>query len=191
MMPKGLQAPSTKSMQPRFFPQSASWNALRPNPLFQCSYTHTRRDAGDVHMHISGIPSELYRSLGSAFCLVSLFRRERNSLKKAVNNFAHSSSNTPPVTPGAWLYGNAKRFTTEPQEPAFWSFAPNTTRGIRALIIAPAHIGQGSNVTYSVHCHRRQPPNARQAPSIASNSAWQSAFFPTSRRFRPRAITRS
>ena len=72
-----------------------------------------------------------------------------------------------------------------------WSFAPNTTRGIRALIIAPAHIGQGSNVTYSVHCHRRQPPNARQAPSIASNSAWQSAFFPTSRRFRPRAITRS
>ena len=111
--------------------------------------------------------------------------------KKAVSNPAHTSSNTPPVTPGAWLYGNAKRFTTEPQEPAFWSFAPNTTRGIRALIIAPAHIGQGSNVTYSVHCHRRQPPNARQAPSIASNSAWQSAFFPTSRRFRPRAITRS
>ena len=43
-------------------------------------------------MHISGIPSELYRPLGGTLP-ASLFRRERNSLKKAVA-IPHTSSNT-------------------------------------------------------------------------------------------------
>ena len=37
--------------------------------------------------------------------------------------------------------------------------------------IAPAHIGQGSSVTYMSHCHKRHPPSFLHAESIASISA--------------------
>ena len=42
-------------------------------------------------------------------------------------------------------------------------------------MIAPAHIGQGSSVTYRSQRWSRQPPSLRQALWIASISAWQSA----------------
>ena len=39
---------------------------------------------------------------------------------------------------------------TLPQEPVTASRAPKTRQGMRELIIAPVHIGQGSSVTYIV-----------------------------------------
>src|ERR1700749_4370814 len=52
---------------------------------------------------------------------------------------------------------------TLPAAPALGSVAPNTTRGTRASTIAPAHIAQGSSVTYRVASSTRQLPNARGA----------------------------
>lgn len=46
----------------------------------------------------------------------------------------------------------------EPAQPAFGFMAPITTLGMRACTIAPAHIWQGSRVTYMVHSSRRQSP---------------------------------
>ena len=83
------------------------------------------------------------------------------------------------------------RSTRLPAAPDFESHAPKTTRGRCAFKIAPAHMGHGSSVTYSVHCHSRQPPSVRQASPMASSSAWASAVFPFSRRLRPRPTMRS
>ena len=59
---------------------------------------------------------------------------------------------SPAATPAGhlawWLSrGSAKRSTTEPQAPVLGSRAPNTSRAMRACMIAPAHIAQGSSVT--------------------------------------------
>src|SRR5699024_11603098 len=58
-----------------------------------------------------------------------------------------------------------------PVQPAFGSLAPYTIRGILDWTIAPAHIGQGSSVTYNVQSSKRQLPIYSFAALIASNSA--------------------
>ena len=55
--------------------------------------------------------------------------------------------------------------------PALASVAPYTRREMRADIIAPAHIGHGSSVTYSVQPVRRQRESFRPASRIARISA--------------------
>ena len=77
---------------------------------------------------------------------------------------------------------------TLPTEPVFSSFAPYTTVDMRALIIAPAHMGQGSSVTKSAQPERFQAPSAAQAARMASTSAWAVASRFSSRRLRPRPI---
>ena len=57
---------------------------------------------------------------------------------------------------------------------------------MRELMSAPAHIGHGSSVTYRSQRCSRQPPSFLHAFSMASISAWCSAFFFVSRRLRPR-----
>ena len=54
---------------------------------------------------------------------------------------------------------------------------------------APAHIGQGSSVTYSVQPLSLHPPKVEQALSIASISACAVAFFSFSRRLYALEIT--
>ena len=104
------------------------------------------RSAADLH----------YPCKGSIHCRRRSRRRAKNSFKMP----AHSSSKTPLVTWGLWLYGIENKSTREPQEPAFGSDAPYTILGSLALITAPAHMGQGSSVTYNVHCQSRHPPQS-------------------------------
>src|SRR5699024_8946184 len=59
---------------------------------------------------------------------------------------------------------------------------------MRELMMAPAHMGQGSRVTYRVHPVSRQEPTAAQATLMASTSAWAVARPSASRRLRPRPI---
>ena len=54
---------------------------------------------------------------------------------------------------------------------------PQTTRGIRASTMAPAHIGQGSLVTYRMLSVNRQSPAALAACVIARISAWAVGSF--------------
>ena len=108
-------------------------------------------------------------------------RRARRSLKNACSSSPASSARRPFSTFGWWLKGMANRSVTLPQQPAFASAAPYTTRRMRLLRMAPAHMGQGSSVTNSSHSHSRQPPSFLQAASMASSSAWCRAFFSVSR----------
>src|SRR3954454_3612239 len=80
---------------------------------------------------------------------------------------------------------------TEPDAPALGSDAPNTTRGIRASTIAPAHIAHGSSVTSSTaSACILQPSRTRAAASrIASTSAWAVGSPLTSRSFGAAATT--
>src|SRR5699024_10265191 len=83
------------------------------------------------------------------FCL-------RISLKKFVSIVPHSSASTPLVT----LDWRLKRFSLHkfmsvPVQPAFGSLAPYTIRVILDCTISPAHIGQGSSVTYYVKSYKR------------------------------------
>ena len=52
-------------------------------------------------------------------------------------------------------------------------------------MIPPAHMGQGSRVTYSSQPSSRQLPSRAQAARMASNSAWAVASPRSSRRLRP------
>ena len=54
--------------------------------------------------------------------------------------------------------------------------------------MAPAHMAQGSSVTYSRQPESRQPPSAAAAARIASISAWAVGSPVASRRLRPRAM---
>ena len=65
-----------------------------------------------------------------------------------------------------------------PAAPPFASAAPKTPRATRVCTIAPAHIGQGSFVTYKVQSVRRQSPTASSADVNASISACAVAFDP-------------
>ncbi len=89
----------------------------------------------------------------------------------------HSSSSIPNSTIGLWLkLGLSNRFITEPQQPIFKSFAPITTLSILELIMAPAHMGQGSKVTYKVQSMRRQFFKFLLASFMANISAWPKGF---------------
>ena len=72
-------------------------------------------------------------------------------LKNDCNIFLHSSSRTPRLTDIWWLnIDSDERSKVDPQTPLLKSEAPKTTLSIRAWIIAPMHIVQGSKVTYKV-----------------------------------------
>ena len=74
-----------------------------------------------------------------------------SSLKNCFNSCWLSSSKTPPTTSTRWFKRDSfAKSSTDPQAPAFGSLAPKTTRGIRARIIAPRHMAQGSSVTKRV-----------------------------------------
>ncbi len=74
---------------------------------------------------------------------------------------------------GRWFSaGSARTSRTLPAAPALGSRVPNTTSGMRARTIAPAHIAQGSRVTKRVVPGSRQPPSSSAAARIASSSAW-------------------
>src|SRR5699024_4266032 len=99
------------------------------------------------------------------FCL-------RISLKKFVSIVPHSSASTKLVTFDWTLKRfSSHKFMSVPVQPAFGSLAPYTIRGILDWTIAPAHIGQGSSVTYNVQSSKRQLPIYSFAALIASNSA--------------------
>ena len=78
-------------------------------------------------------------------------QNQRLVAKNSRSNDPHSSSRTPPMTSTWWLSRGSRRISrTEPAAPVLGSQAPNTTRGIRASTIAPAHIEHGSTVTTRV-----------------------------------------
>src|SRR5699024_10307284 len=108
-------------------------------------------------------------------------RSARSRTKKASSSAEASAARRPRSTAGRWLNGRANRSVTDPQQPALGSAAPYTTRRSRLLVMAPAHMGQGARGTKSAHTHSRQPPRAWQARSMASSSAWWTAFFSVSR----------
>ena len=63
------------------------------------------------------------------------------------------------MTGGRWFSrSSAHTWYRLSTAPAFGSVAPYTTRPIRALTSAPAHITHGSSVTYSVQSSSRQWP---------------------------------
>ena len=88
---------------------------------------------------------------------------------------------------GLWLYGRAKRSTTEPHEPAFASYAPNTTRLIRALPKPPAaqcltRFSNGFQLCMGKGVFARFPavtPPADDAARTGDNSAY--GHFPLQR----------
>src|SRR5699024_1823973 len=99
------------------------------------------------------------------FCL-------RISLKKFVIIVPHSSASILLVTFDQSLkLFSLHKFISLPVLLAYGSLAPYTIRGILDWTIAPAHIGQGSSVTYNVQSSKRQLPIYSFAALIASNSA--------------------
>ena len=76
---------------------------------------------------------------------------------------------------------------TEPQAPSLGSQAPRTTRSTLASIAAPAHMGQGSMVTYSSASTSRQLPSIEAARRTATISAWAVGSTSCSRRLCARA----
>ena len=78
------------------------------------------------------------------------------ALKKPFNSAALSSASTPPVTVGRqWQVACSKNLTPFTTAPPLASSAPNTSRPIRAWLMAPAHMAQGSKVTTKVRPLRR------------------------------------
>lgn len=104
----------------------------------------------------------------------SSLRRMRSSLKNCVRRREQSSSMKPRNTSTWWLNPlSSTMFMTLPQQPAFGFMAPMTMRGSLAWIMAPAHMEQGSSVTYMVQASKRQSPIFLEAFFIAVISAWE------------------
>ena len=82
-----------------------------------------------------------------------------------------------------------KRSNFPPAAPVFGSLAPNTIRSNRAWIMAPAHIMQGSSVTYKVQAVRRWLSSAIPASRIAMISACADGSCRPIFRFHPRPMT--
>ncbi len=100
-------------------------------------------------------------------------RLARSCRKKSRSISLHSSPRTPDTTGKRWFKrASCERFSRLPMNPALGSKQPKTQRATRACTMAPAHIGQGSKVTYTSHSSRRQSPITRAASRIASSSAW-------------------
>src|SRR4051812_9877299 len=77
----------------------------------------------------------------------------------------------------------------DPAAPALGSGVPNTTRGTRASTIAPAHIAQGSRVTYMTESRTRHDSTARAASRRAMISACAVGSCRNSRSLRPTPMT--
>ena len=110
-------------------------------------------------------------------------------LKNPVISTEHSSASMPPVICVECPKGSMNRFITPPHDPVTSSRAPKNTLSIRDMMMAPAHIGHGSSVTYREQPLSRQSPLVLQASLIASSSACAVAWFFFSRLLRPRPIT--
>ena len=65
-----------------------------------------------------------------------------------------------------------------------------TLNDVTAQAIAPAHITQGSTVTYKVHSFRYFPPRTLAAAVMACISAWAVTSFSVSVRLCARAMIR-
>ena len=80
----------------------------------------------------------------------------RRATKKDRRSAPHSSASTPPSLWSRWFNASCRTtLKTLPAAPARGSVAANTRRFTRACTIAPAHIAQGSSVTYKVVSSRR------------------------------------
>ena len=91
----------------------------------------------------------------------------RFDLKKSVISFLHSSSSTPLTTSHFGCIALGANLA----KPRFSSVAPYTTRRTCAQPMAPAHIMQGSTVTYRVQSVRYLPPSVLAADVMACISA--------------------
>ena len=92
------------------------------------------------------------------------------------NTVRQPSPSTGATTSTRWLFSRCcSTEYTLPSAPFFGSRAPYTQRLMRACTIAPAHIGHGSRVTYSVTSSSRQPPTARAAARSTLISACAAA----------------
>lgn len=128
-----------KNMHPKKFVQ-----------LFRGAYQN-----GAVFPYNSGVPEDPAfppRSVpvspagAKALPALSLAVRRRMSRKKPVRIAEHSSASTPPFVSSVWLRRLLAASSSVSARP-FCSYAPKTTRRIRAFSAAPMHIGQGSSVT--------------------------------------------
>src|SRR3954453_11946370 len=77
----------------------------------------------------------------------------------------------------------------DPAAPALGSGVPNTTRGTRASTMAPAHIAQGSRVTYMTESSTRHDSTARAASRKAMISACAVGSCRSSRSLPPAPMT--
>src|SRR5699024_5449694 len=94
-------------------------------------------------------------------------------LKKLFMILLHSRSFTPKIVSTLLLkLGSSIKFITEPQQPLLGSIAPITSLFILELIIPPAHMLQGSRVTYIVQSISLQPSKYLLASFMAIISAW-------------------
>ena len=99
---------------------------------------------------------------------ISFFRKFK---KNFCNRLRASSCKMPPWQIGLHSKEYAESFKRLSQAPALGSFAAYTMRPILAFTAEPAHIIQGSSVTYKVHSDKRQLPSRRQASAMARASA--------------------
>ena len=118
--------------------------------------------------------------------LRSLFVAARE--KNRVNNAPHSAASADCSTATRWFNRGppAADRASRPRPP--WGCRSRTpARSTRALTIAPAHIGHGSCVTYSVAPTSRQPPTAAAACRMRDRSRrGPSGSAALSRRLPPR-----
>src|SRR5262249_23607535 len=114
-----------------------------PTHAFQaCSFGHSDTSPGHL-------PEPSCQRPSSGAC--------RKRRKKPRSKSAHSTSRIPLRTSIWWLSRESwTRFPSELQNPALGSLVPNTSVSIRLLTRAPAHMAQGSSVTYIVQPVRRQ-----------------------------------
>src|SRR5205823_5492644 len=100
-------------------------------------------------------------------------QRYRREAKNPLSSSLDCPASSPRATSGRWFRrGSDSTSRTLPHAPAFGSGAPKTTRDTRASTRAPAHIAQGSSVTYAAAPSKRQLPRTRAASRNAMISAW-------------------
>ena len=116
---------------------------------------------------------------GNSVCNAGLLfsvRSARLALKNRRRIAVHSSHSNPRYNSGLKAFLSDVTATAVPHAPIASSSVPNTMRSTRAFTVAPAHMGHGSSVTYSVQPVNRQEPSTFAACSIASSSAWPSTL---------------
>ena len=143
---------------------------------YQYQYSEKRRILMGNQKNYSVIAPIFFAAFTAAFSA-------RSSLKNAVSISLQSSFKMHRSTSTWWLNASiSSRFKMLPAHPAFGIILPMTTRLTLAWTIAPAHIWQGSKVTYNVQSSRRQSPSFLLAFLIARISAWDKVFLSVLRR---------